>query len=185
MWQRWSEKSTAVVSLCLLLCIAGGVYYSYYSPSGFFARERSDVRRITDGDTAHYTTLSGDVFDMRSYEGKILVVNAWASWSPFSKSEFELLSALKSEYGNEITILAVNRMESTELANAYLDSIGRTEGIEFIIDPTDHFFDTVEGYAMPETIVYDKYGHITYHMRGTIVPGEIKSALNALTYEEE
>jgi hypothetical protein len=66
----------------------------------------------------------------------------------------------------------VNRKESNETARAYLDAIGRQDGIEYIIDTTDFLFSTLDGYAMPETLLFDSVGNVYFHKRGTLTYDE-------------
>lgn len=178
------QKTIVFVAFALLCVCAGFVYYSYFSPNGIRARQHSDVRQISEGEAVRYVTLVGDSFDMRAYEGRILIVNSWASWSPFTPQEHQLLASLKSEFGDSVTIIAMNRMETKETANAYLESIGRQNGIEYVLDETDHYFDTTKGYAMPETIVYDSYGRIVLHTRGTQNLDEIRTVIQGLIKNE-
>ncbi len=176
------EKKVKLFALLALISLVLGslfIYWSYNSPAGFIARERSAIRLITDSETAEFTDLGGTQLSLSKYEGEILIVNAWASWSPFSKQDFEILNAIHDEF-QEVPILAINRMESKELANAYLDSVGRLPNLTYIIDENDHFFDTVEGYAMPETIVYDQYGRIAFHKRGSLDREELEGVIRGL-----
>jgi thiol-disulfide isomerase/thioredoxin len=116
--------------------------------------------------------LEGDEIELTRYEGNLLIVNVWASWSPYTKADHEILGALKKHYGDTITIRAVNRKESNETARAYLDAIGRQDGIEYIIDTTDFLFSTLDGYAMPETLLFDSVGNVYFHKRGTLTYDE-------------
>lgn len=167
--------------VALFAFLSGFLYWNYHSPAGFSVRQHSPVKQVIEGEGVAYTDLGGTSLSLDDYEGEILIVNAWASWSPFTPHEFELLRDLKTTYGDKIHILAINRMESKETANAYLDSIGRPEGVVLILDPNDHFFDTAEGYAMPETIIYDTYGRVALHKRGTLEKDELVPLLDTLT----
>lgn len=176
------ERKVAIVTIILLVLIvlAGAfVIYELKSPSGYYARKNADIQKI-EQNVLPYTDLEGNQTNIEDFVGKPLVINAWASWSPYSKSDFQILSALKKEYGDQVTILAMNRLETKETANAYLDFIGREDGLVYLVDTGDHFFKTVEGYAMPETLFYDSIGNIVSHKRGSLTGEEAKSYLEAV-----
>lgn len=178
-----SDKKTAVITLFGLVCIlliVGYITYQYRSPSGFYAREHSDIRAVQQNKESPYRDLLGNAVTLQSFEGKPLVVNVWASWSPFSNNELNLLSKLSSEYGDKITMLAINRMEDSSRVQAYLESIGIPPGIVFLIDTTDNFYKTVGGFAMPETIFYDSFGNIKTHKRGVLTEEEVRAEIEYL-----
>ena len=167
--------------LVILLCVAAFVTYELTSPSGYYARQHADIKKIEPKGVKPYTDLSGKVVSLKEFEGKPLIINAWASWSPYSKNDFELLGVLKKEFGDKVNIVAVDRMETKETAEAYLSTIGRVDGITYIVDQDDHFFQIVEGYAMPETLFYDAVGNIVFHKRGSLEEGELKTYTDAIT----
>jgi len=167
----------AGVIIVLAFAVAGFVYYAYKSPNGFYARQHSDIRNIEKGD-AVYTNLAGDPVSLKSFEGKELLINVWASWSPFTAGDFQVLAKIKEKYGDSIEIIAMNRMETKETAQAYLDYIQAPANINFILDGGDNFFSTINGYAMPETVIYDEIGNIYYHKHGSLDFEEINAAVS-------
>ena len=175
----------AIVIIILLIAISGVVFYAYTSPTGFFARQNTDFHTAIQETTATYTDLNGIPVNLEQFEGTTLVVNMWASWSPFSQSDFQVLSKLKETYGDSIHIVGMNRMESKEIARAYLDYIGTPVGIQFVLDETDYFFKNFDGYAMPETVVFNTIGNSTYHMRGSLNYEEISAHIQSLTQVQE
>jgi thiol-disulfide isomerase/thioredoxin len=167
---------TLVVALLTVL-----VTYVYLLPTGWKARQNTALSQVESKTTGSYTSLDGKEVDLTFYESTILIVNIWASWSPYTKTDHEYLHEVKEKFGDSVTIRALNRMEPKETAEAYLTTIGKEEGIEYIIDTTDHLYETLGGYAMPETIVFDSIGNILLHVRGTLSPGfssQIEGFLN-------
>ncbi len=174
-----TKRSYYVIAILLSILVTGALitYFVFVSPTGIKARERSDFGRVQ---TDTYTSLTGEPIDLDTYRGEVLIVNVWASWSPFTLQDHELLGKIKSEYGDSVTILAMNRMESKETAEAYLSTIGKQEGIDYIIDGRDTFFTSLEGYAMPETIIFDPTGNIYFHKRGVVTKSELTTAIDEL-----
>jgi thiol-disulfide isomerase/thioredoxin len=177
-----NKRSYYVIGMLLTILVVGALvtYFVFLSPTGFKARERADFGRVQTDTADTYTSLSGEAVDLDTYRGDLLIVNVWASWSPFTPQDHEILGKMKSKYGDNVSILAMNRMESKETAEAYLSTIGKKEGIDYIIDGTDTFFNSLGGYAMPETIVFDPVGNIFFHKRGMVTEAELTTAIDTL-----
>ncbi len=166
----------------LAVCvIAVSVYVAYTSSSGWRARQHSDIREFSEDEKVGvFTDLSGNPIPLIPESEQVVVINAWASWSPFTPQEFNTLAELKGVFGDQVRFVALNRMEDPTTARAYLGTLSTYEGIEYVIDTEDTFYKTVEGYAMPETLVYDQIGNIVYHTRGLLSREEVEPILRSL-----
>lgn len=182
-----THKRTAYITLTIMgmvLLVGVGIVATIYIRQ--YQRDHApDLARSEAGESVVYRDMQGNEVSLLSYTGKPLVVNAWATWSPFSKGELEGLSQLKKEFGDKIEILAINRKETAATINAYLESIGSTEGVTFIQDDQDAFFNSVTGYAMPETIIYDREGNEVSHVRGTMTKDEMRNGIEAALAKED
>ena len=49
-------------------------------------------------DISPYTTLGGEPFDLTQFDGKVRVVNSWASWCPFCVKELRDFETLATEF---------------------------------------------------------------------------------------
>jgi thiol-disulfide isomerase/thioredoxin len=161
-------RAPLIGATVLMVFLVAAVVYVYLSPTGWKAREDALLNQVDSDQGAAYRTLDGESIDLSEYKGKLLIVNVWASWSPYTAADHTVLQTLKEYYGEDITIRALNRKESKETAVAYLDTIGMKPGIEYILDTTDHFYTSFDGYAMPETIVFDTIGNVLFHEYGTL-----------------
>jgi thiol-disulfide isomerase/thioredoxin len=136
----------------------------------------------TPATSTAFTDLSGNAVDLTQYLGQVLVVNSWASWSPHSAVELQLLADSVSTYADDaVVVLAINRGEPVATAKSYLRSIGVDDRVTLILNPDDRYYETIEGYSMPETLFYDRKGNVIAHERGqlnqTEVTYHIQSAL--------
>jgi len=130
---------------------------------------------------AYYTDLNGNEISLEQYLGNIIVVNSWASWSPFSVTDLPILTKLAHEFeSNKVTFLAINRKETQEQATRFINTMPDLGGLLLVLDPRDHFYASVGGYAMPEVVIYNQRGEITNHFRGDANEGNIKDAINQL-----
>ena len=90
------------------------------------------------------------------------------------------MSKLKKEYGDKITVIAVNRAEPLPTAKSFTDSLQGIEGVLYLLDPDDSFFKSVGGYAMPETIFIENGGDVFFQQRGPMKYEEAKKTIEEM-----
>lgn len=169
-----AQKKVAIgIIVLMVLAIAVTVYLT---------RQTVDPKTVAlftpDAGALPYTDLAGNPLSLDQYLGSTLVVTTWASWSPFSTNDLQMLSTLSAEFADSDTVfMALNRNESPDLANRFMASIGNVPGVVIALDPTDHFYQQVGGYAMPEVIIFNQKGQITDHYRGVVDQQTLKEAI--------
>ena len=110
---------------------------------------------------------------------KITVVTVWASWSPYSVQDLQILNALAVEFKDQpVAFVAVNRKEPPHQAQRFLDTVGDLPNLKLVIDTTDEFYFAAEGYTMPETVIYDQNGVIVSQIKGAIRAEDLKVLLS-------
>ena len=123
---------------------------------------------------AQYTDFAGNPANLEQYLGRVLIVTSWASWSPFSSTELQLLADATAPYADDdVVLIAINRAEAQSLAESYLQTIGVDEEVKLIVDSTDNYYKKIGGYTMPETVFYDRQGNIIAHERGSLTKDEV------------
>jgi thiol-disulfide isomerase/thioredoxin len=128
-----------------------------------------------------YTDLEGRQIDLLEYDDKPLLVTSWASWCPQCQGELVLINKLVKElYPGRITVLALNRNEPKEQAQRFLSTLPPLPAVTFTLDTKDHYFSSIGGYAMPESLLYSAAGELVYHKRGNFSEAELRAALNSL-----
>lgn len=133
-----------------------------------------------------YTDIDGNEVSLEQYLGKVLVVTTWASWSPFTNADLTTLNDLVAKYdATKVVALAINRMETREQAQRYKATMPELNNVILVIDTADHFYKSVGGYAMPETLVFNTKGEKVQHIRGTIKREEIETLLKAIIEQGE
>lgn len=175
--QKVMKRSHVItlVIIFLILCVGAFVTYHIYSTprdSGNSAAKKT----LTLGEGKSFTDLDGNPLTLAPYEGTLRVVNSWASWTPFSANELILLEELAKEYDGRIVVIAINRGEDREYAKQFVASLGTSfEKVHFVFDPEDDFYTSVEGYSMPETLIFDTEGDVTAHRRGDMNKEQMKT----------
>lgn len=171
-------KTRAVIVLAIVLVGCAIATFLIVSPSSPFAGLQNDLKAIEPSIEASYTDLDGNPVLLSTFKGKSLIINSWATWMPFSKDELLLLSEIKRRNGDEVQVLAINRMEDKEYIKSYLSAFSIETNIIFLVDPTDNFFKAIGGYAMPETVFYDRDGVMQAHKRGVLTKDELEQYSN-------
>lgn len=136
------------------------------------APERAPDFRLQDYD--------GKTVKLADFASKPLVINAWAAWCSFCRQELVDFSAAQKEFGDQVTIIAIDRAETKETAKKYTDELGVTGDMVFLLDPGDSFYESIGGFSMPETIFVNTRGEIVIHKRGRMSIQEIKENIQQL-----
>ena len=131
------------------------------------------------GQEAVYTDIEGNPSGLSDYIGQKIVAFSWASWCPSCVDQLTLLSEV-SESQEDVVVLAINRGEPASIALSFLEFYELDTKVQLIMDPDDHFYISIDGYAMPETVVFDTTGEINFHKRGQISRDELVPVLESL-----
>lgn len=127
-----------------------------------------------------FVDTQGNDIAFEDFDNKVRIINAWATWSPFSTDELQALNAIGEEYKDrEVVVLAVNRDEPAERIEAFLNTLPDLPNITFVRDTTDQLYGAFEGYAMPETLFYDADGSLIFHKRGVLTTDEMRTHIES------
>lgn len=121
----------------------------------------------------------GSEVRLSSFRGTPVILNIWASWCPYCKNEFRDFAVLQEEVGDRVRIIAVNRGETEDVTKAYLDNLGLTGKLIFLLDPADSVYKKFGGFSMPETLFIDRDGFIKEHKRGPMDKTEMRRRIQA------
>lgn len=170
-----------IAGLVLILIVFSVLTFVFFSPFSPLSGLHNDLKGVVPPESQSYTDLDGNPVDLNAFAGKPLVFNSWATWMPFSKDELPELGVAQGTYGDAVKIIAINRMEDRAVVRSYLATFGISElNILFLIDPSDNFYKSVGGYAMPETLMYAFDGTLVHHKRGVLTKDELYEMIDAI-----
>ena len=125
------------------------------------------------------TTLTGSRFSLRSYRGRVVVINFWGSWCAPCRAEAPTLAVLSEQYRSKgVQFAGIDIRDSPASAEAFV----RNFGISYpsLNDPADEialaFRGTVPPAAIPSTLVIDRSSRIA----GRIIGQASYSALGSM-----
>ncbi|MYL33271.1 redoxin domain-containing protein [Pontibacillus yanchengensis] len=106
-------------------------------------------------------TLEGETVHLSDFEGENVFLNFWATWCPPCKVEMPEMQKFHEEYGDEVTIIAVNatRTESSkEKVKQFIEEEGYT--FKVLLDPEMEANSLFRAQALPTTYFIGKDGTI-------------------------
>ena len=174
--QYWKSISFFLIVLIIL----GYITYAFTNPRGNLGDVHNDLKVIKAPEGFAYADLDGISVDIKNFKAKPLIINSWATWSPFSLTELTQLKHIQDMYGDRVTILAINRMENAGVIRSYLSTNNITDSVKILIDPTDHFYKAIGGYAMPETVFYNADGKLVHQARGVLTTEALQQIIESI-----
>ena len=163
----------AVIGIILVIII-GVLIFGTRDRDADTTTGQSDLDRFA---SISLTDYGGGKVSLGDFRDKPLVINSWAVWCPFCRNELADFVALQEEFGEEITVIAIDRQEPRDKANGFTDEIGVTDKMLFLLDPEDSFYQSLGGFSMPETIFVDVSGNIVFHKRGPLTLEEMRASV--------
>ena len=121
-------------------------------------------------------TLDGRPIALRSYEGKPLIVNLWASWCPPCRREMPALEQAQSEFPG-VGIVLINQGEGAQQARDFIQS----EGLALrnvLLDPASASMRAVNSRGLPTTLFFDAQGRLVDTHLGEITMASLKDKMS-------
>ncbi|MGB5131398.1 MAG: TlpA disulfide reductase family protein [Steroidobacteraceae bacterium] len=120
---------------------------------------------IADSGTAATDPVTPDWALLKSYSGKVVLVDFWASWCGPCLRSFPWMNDLQQHYGGEgLVIVAVNLDQDRALADAFLKKLPPNFRIEF--DPAGSIARQFGVQAMPSSFLIDRHGRVRVRHAG-------------------
>ncbi|KFI07572.1 TlpA disulfide reductase family protein [Massilia sp. BSC265] len=122
--------------------------------------------------------LDGAEVPLRSFQGKPLVVNLWATWCPPCRREMPALAAMQRKRP-DVGFVFVNQRESAATVQAFLAAQGlRMENV--VIDPAGQLGARTGSVGFPTTLFYDPRGVLRFRHVGELSEATLAEKLGAL-----
>jgi len=129
-----------------------------FSPSEISVEDRSV---LTDYKW-NLLTLNGSTADFSTSEGKVIVINFWATWCPPCVAEMPSLQSLYDHYGDKVDLYFV----STEEAEKLSSFLQKKEYSFPVYRQIEEAPEAIRTNALPTTYVISKSGTIVINKTG-------------------
>ncbi|MGB3290435.1 MAG: DsbE family thiol:disulfide interchange protein [Burkholderiaceae bacterium] len=121
-----------------------------------------------------------DTFSPQSMQGKVWLLNVWASWCPPCLEEHPIITDLATTYA--LPIIGLNYKDVAANAISWLDRNGNA--FESVVsDPQGVVGIDYGVYGVPETYVIDKEGFIRYKHIGAVSHSDARNIILPLVRE--
>ena len=129
------------------------------APTGFNPGEQ-----LPDFDLA---CMDGSTFTLSEYRGRVVIINLWATWCAPCVAELPHFDRLQAEHPDDVAVLAIHSNLITDDVAGFLSD--KDYGLDFAVDETGDVIAAVNGSTMlPQTVVIDRYGVVTYNKVGSV-----------------
>ena len=129
----------------------------------FDAAAKTEIRRWEGAERLPLAaaSLDGRKVDLRDLEGRVVLVNFWATWCEPCRDEMPSIEKLRAHLrGRPFDVLAVNYGESPEKVSAFLKREGIT--LPVVLDRDQQVGDAWKAKGLPMTFLVDAGGRVRY-----------------------
>ena len=158
-------KIFVVLAIVLLL---GYMYYPK-SPG------EQEKRRVEAVLKASLPDLDGKARAISQWQGKVLVVNFWASWCPPCRAEMPGFVDLQGKYRDRGLVFVGIALDSPDKAGAFVRSIGVNYPV--LVDQDSSVLNLS---ALPYTVVFDRKGGLAATHAGAWPEAELGEIISKL-----
>ena len=193
---KLSQQARMLKILVWLLAIHAGFGFLVMSALGFFgvmgflaSREAAFTSRTRSDSSAMVGKLlpgfrledqSGTRVTNQAIEGKVVLLNFWATWCGPCRTEMPWFVEFQDRYGESgFTVLAVSMdQEGWEVVRPFIEQ----QGLNFPVFVGDRDFGDAFGGVdvLPITFIVDRTGKITARHRGLVDKSEYEKEIEAL-----
>jgi thiol-disulfide isomerase/thioredoxin len=116
---------------------------------------------------AAFTDADGAEHHLSEWQGKIVLLNFWATWCAPCRKEMPMLDALQAEFGGEdfeVVTIATGR-NSVQGIRRFFEEVGVTN-LPVLLDPKQDLAREMAVFGLPITVILDREGREIARLRG-------------------
>jgi len=186
------NKSTPCIIISVGVLIGMGVGALFVSglvlaTNSFSQPEDGMSEEVDSGDSPHVNApapdfelenLTGAIKHLSDFQGKVIVLNFWATWCGPCTLEMPFFQEVYESYGSEIAVLAVNNQESVDKVSPFVEELGLT--YEILMDNDGGIATQYQVLGFPTTYFIDPNGIIKFLHVGVLTKEQLDGYLNLL-----
>ena len=111
--------------------------------------------------------MDGKVHTLKQYQGKVVLVNFWATWCPPCIREMPSLEQLHQKLkGKPFVMLAINQWEDEEKVFEFMGQLKTIPTFSILFDADSKISAAYGVKGLPSSFIIDKQGRIMYRATG-------------------
>lgn len=123
----------------------------------------SPIPALPAAPTLRLEDMDGQVVDLASYRGRVVLVNFWATWCPPCRAEFPSLGRVRHLFGpSDFEVIAVNVGEEAETVFSFAGS----PEFPVLFDKNSQTMATWPVKGLPTTFLVDRQGRLALKATG-------------------
>ncbi len=123
------------------------------------------------GPSFELASLGGDTVSSSAFEGKVLLLEFWATWCTPCVAQARILEPLHRDFEERgVEFLAISVGEDAGTVAEYVDRSPFSYPV--LIDPEDELSARIGIYALPTVMIVDRSGKVAYQQPG-LSSGEV------------
>lgn len=120
-------------------------------------------------------TLEGNKMGPRDLEGKVVIMDFWATWCGPCHVQAKILEPLHAEFGDSVEFLAVNVGEDSATVESFVED--RPFPYPVLLDVDGRASARAEVYGLPTLVVIDRSGQIVFRSTGVASARRLREVL--------
>ena len=148
----------------LVILIIGGVWFSFKKEKEPERLQQLDQMRQGDFQFS-FTDLNKKERVLSQYQGKVVLVNLWATWCPPCVEELPSLLHIAQKFQNNLVVIAVSE-ESTKVIQDFFSQWPQPSQ-NFILSTSLDIQKTFSPQGLPESYLLDKKGRLVLKIVGS------------------
>jgi len=160
---RWLDRGALAV-LLLLLSVA-----PLWAQSGASAQIFKPLAEPRAAPELGLMALDGREYGLGDFEGRVILVNFWATWCPPCRKEMPALERLAQHFqGAAFEVVGVNVGEPEDRIQDFLQSLPVLPAFPMLLDRDGSVSQAWQARVVPTTWVVDRNGHIVLGAVGEV-----------------
>ena len=156
---------TVVLVLCVVFFVGRTLYNTYKE-----SKENESVQVSQGVHATDFTLplLNGEMVTLQEHQGKIVILNFWASWCEPCNTEMPHLQAFYEQHKRDVEILAVNVTTKDNVTDVgkFVDKYQLTFPV--LLDESGETSTMYGAFTFPTTIIIDREGNINQEILGPL-----------------
>jgi thiol-disulfide isomerase/thioredoxin len=121
--------------------------------------------------------MDGDKYSSESLKGKVVLIEFWATWCKYCKSDERAIESVIQDYGSKgLLVLAVDMGEAKRKVKKYLEENPRSAKIVLAEDTT--LAAICEARTYPLYVLLDRDGNVAGRQHGAAGEGALRRLLS-------
>jgi peroxiredoxin len=172
----------AVYALTFVVGMWGGRYLIDHITGNAQGREAAQAMLKKPALEFDLPDTNGIQHNSHEWDGKVVILNFWATWCPPCRKETPMFVEMQEQYGATGLQFVGVAIDDPDKVNDFMDTyginypmlIGEQDAIQIAKDYGNRFG------ALPYTVVIDRHGQISFVQRGEMKREMVEKAINQL-----